>query len=91
MANLKKASVSFTEDILEELKGIARERNQSSSDFINDVLSPHLRRSKKQKFSQKLKQGYLEMGELNLEMAQKYFESENKTFFNYEDRLAECD
>ena len=91
MANLKKVSVSFTKDMLQELKGIAQERNQDCSDFINEILSPHLRRNKANDFSQKLKRGYLEMSELNLEMAQRYFESENKSFFNYEDRLAECD
>lgn len=91
MANLKKVSVSFTNDMLQELRGIAQERNQECSDFINEILSPHLRKNKQQKFSQKLKRGYLEMSDLNLELARKYFRSENKSFFNYEERLAECD
>ena len=91
MKNLKKVSVSFTNDMLQELQGIAQERNQNCSEFINGILSPHLRKNKKKKFSKKLKRGYLEMSDLNLELARKHFLSENKSFFNYEERLAECD
>ncbi|MFO7819563.1 MAG: CopG family transcriptional regulator [Halanaerobacter sp.] len=91
MTNLKKASVSFTNDMLQELQGIAQKRNQEFSDFINEILSPHLSRKKNQRFTQKLKRGYLDMSDLNLELAQKDFKSENKSFFNYEEKLAECD
>ena len=77
--------------MLQELKGIARERNQDCSDFINEILSPHLRKNKKQKLTQELKRGYREMSDLNLALAQEHFKLENKSFFNYEERLAECD
>ncbi|MGM0369614.1 MAG: CopG family ribbon-helix-helix protein [Bacillota bacterium] len=91
MTDLKKPVVSFTNDMVQELKGIARERDQECSDFINEILSPHLIRNRDENFSQKLKSGYLKMGDLNLKLSRKYFKSENKSFFNYEDRLAECD
>ena len=77
--------------MLQELKGIARERNQDCSDFINEILSPHLRKNKKQKLTQELKRGYREMSDLNLALAQEHFKLENKSFFNYEEKLAECD
>lgn len=50
-----------------------------------------LEQLKKRKVKEGMKAGYLEMAKLNLKLATENFDLENKTFFNYEARLAECD
>jgi CopG family transcriptional regulator/antitoxin EndoAI len=48
-------------------------------------------RLKRKKVKEKMKRGYLEMGPINLSLAINNVKVENKTFFIYEARLAECD
>lgn len=85
MTNLQQAMVSLQDDFWEELE-TARVKDQRKND--NQLIKEHLQ---ERKVKEEIKEGYLKMGPINLKLASENFKLENKTFFNYEARLAECD
>ena len=87
MTNLQKAIGSLQDKFiskLDDLESVDLKTSQESNQLVLEQL-------KKRKFKEELKTGYLDMAQVNLKLATENFELENKTFFNYEARLPECD
>ena len=61
------------------------------SEFIREAIILYIEEKKKLNYIDEMKQGYLEMAELNLEIANMGFEIDIKDFKEYEVKLSESD
>ena len=84
MKDSDKITISVPEDIINE----AKELNINIADV---ALSALKRQVKLVKETENLKQGYIEMGEINLGLAELSLEAENEALLNAEHYLTECE
>ncbi|AGB40301.1 hypothetical protein Halha_0290 [Halobacteroides halobius DSM 5150] len=85
MNNLQKAMVTLQDNFIREMD---KAKEVQHEEISNRLV---IERLKERKVKEEMKTGYLDMAKLNLKLATENFRLENKTFFNYEARLAECD
>lgn len=83
--------ISLPDSLLQEVDGVAEEKNQNRSEFIREAMKLYITELRKKEIKKEMKQGYLEMGNLNLELAESAIKTENEDFFKYESRIAECE
>jgi CopG family transcriptional regulator/antitoxin EndoAI len=91
MARQKKILISIPDSLLDEADNMAYSQNINRSEFIRDAIKSYIREKKKKEIAQKLKKGYEEMGNLNLEYSEYSIESDNTQMQLYEKSLAECE
>ncbi|WP_408955561.1 CopG family ribbon-helix-helix protein [Natroniella sp. ANB-PHB2] len=91
LTNLKEVIVSLPNNLLNEIDGFINEEYQDRNEFISEAMEVYIEQLRKNRFRKEMKEGYLKMAQLNIYLATESFLSENKAFFNYEARLAECD
>ena len=77
--------------LLDEADSMAYSQNVNRSEFIREAMKMYIREKKKNEIVQKLKKGYEDMAEINLEWADYCFETDCKLQQNYEEKLAECE
>ncbi|SDC23505.1 MULTISPECIES: CopG family ribbon-helix-helix protein [unclassified Candidatus Frackibacter] len=91
MTNLKRVMISLPDNLLEEVDGVVQEKNQNRSEFIREAMKLYITELRKKEIKREMKQGYLEMGNINLELAEDNINTENRDFFKYETNIAECE
>ncbi|MBQ6895551.1 MAG: ribbon-helix-helix protein, CopG family [Clostridia bacterium] len=91
MARQKKILISIPDSLLDEADNMAYSQNINRSEFIRDAIKSYIREKKKKEIAQKLKKGYEEMGNLNLEYSEYSIGSDNTQIQLYEKSLAECE
>ncbi|MGM0471139.1 MAG: CopG family ribbon-helix-helix protein [Bacillota bacterium] len=89
MTNLKRVMISLPDNLLQEVDGVAKEENQNRSEFIRKAMKLYIAELRREEIKEEMKQGYLEMGRINLELAEDNIKIENRAFFKYEDNIAE--
>jgi len=83
--------ISLPDNLLEEVDGVVQEKNQNRSEFIREAMKLYITELRKKEIKREMKQGYLEMGNINLELAEDNINTENRDFFKYEANIAECE
>jgi len=91
LTNLKRVMISLPDNLLEEVDGVVQEKNQNRSEFIREAMKLYITELRKKEIKREMKQGYLEMGNINLELAEDNINTENRDFFKYETNIAECE
>lgn len=91
MARQKKILISLPDSLLDEADNMASSQNINRSEFIREAMKLYIREKKKADIVGKLKKGYEEMAEFNLEYSEFCIESDNRQLLHYEDLLAECE
>lgn len=86
----RKISVTLPDLLLEEVDTLASSLNRSRSEIIAQMLRQYLREKKSVELKEQLKKGYLEMGELNLTIAENSLLSDEYTCEIYEQFLENC-
>ena len=84
MKDSDKITISVPEDIINE----AKELNINIADVALSALKRQIKLAKE---TENLKQGYIEMGEINLGLAELSLEAENEALLNAEHYLTECE
>lgn len=87
----KKILLSLPSETAQELSLIAEESGCSRSKVLRDAVTSYIREYRKKALEQQLKQGYLAMGEINLEWEDACFSADSTTQFCYEEKLSECE
>ena len=77
----------IVESLLDEVDILASSLNRSRSEIIAAVLSQYLKERKSVEFRERLKKGYLEMGDINLDIAEKSLLSDECAYKIYEEYL----
>lgn len=91
MSQLKKVLITVPDTLLEQVDLIAGKEQRNRSEFVREAMRRYIEEKKKTELQEEMKKGYREMAELNLRLAEMYFEAENDLFSDYEEKLAECE
>jgi len=87
--DLKRIMISLPESLLAEVDGVVSRENKNRSEFIREAMKLYLAERKKRNLREQMKKGYLEMGQINLALAQEGFAAENEVVRYYDRKLAE--
>lgn len=83
--------ISLPDSLLEKVDGVAEKENQNRSEFVRKAMKLYIAELRKEEIKKEMKQGYLEMGNINLKLAEDNIKIENKDFSKYEANIAECE
>jgi CopG family transcriptional regulator / antitoxin EndoAI len=91
LANLKRVMISLPNTLLREVDGFVQKGSGNRSEFIREAMRLYLNEKKRQELREQMRTGYLEMSEINLELADEGISYDVKIIDYYEERLAECE
>ncbi|AZR71980.1 CopG family transcriptional regulator [Anoxybacter fermentans] len=91
MGNLKRVMISLPSSLLKEVDGIVKKEHGNRSQFIREAMQMYIAERQKKELREKMKQGYIEMGQINLELANAGFSVDCGMMLAYEENLAECE
>ncbi|MFW5986112.1 MAG: CopG family ribbon-helix-helix protein [Halanaerobiales bacterium] len=91
LGNVKKVMVSLPNKLLEEIDGYVKKGNGNRSEFIREAMRLYIREKRRQEMREQLRNGYVEMSDINLELAAEGLKYDAKIICYYEESLAECE
>lgn len=91
MSQLKKVLITVPDSLLEAVDSAAKVENVNRSEFVREAMKMYLSERKKRARKEELKKGYQEMAELNLSLAETFFDAEEEALLISEKKLAECE
>lgn len=91
MGNLKRVMISLPNSLLQEVDVIVQQENGNRSQFIREAMQLYIAERQKKEIREKMKQGYIDMAEINLELANSGFAADLGMILEYEENLAECE
>ncbi len=91
MAQQKKILISLSDSLLKEVDALASLQNVNRSEFIREAMKLYIRERKKVEISDRMKKGYEEMAEINLELARYCYDADCRQLLSYEEKLSECE
>ena len=84
MTITKRIMISLPHTLLEEVDGVVEMEKRTRSEFIREAMKLYLQERKKKKIREQMQDGYMEMAQLNLALANEAITVENEA-----DRLAD--
>lgn len=91
MTESKKIVIDLPDSMLKEFDEILNKDNRNRSEFIMEAIILYIEENKKRRLREKMRIGYKEMSQINLEIAEFGFATDCCNLCDYEARLAECD
>lgn len=91
MPGYKKILVAVSEKTNDELSYFSKKLKLSKSELIRSALNGYVKGLKQAEIEEKLKLGYAQMSEINLTLAEMYFEADENDFVSYEEKLSESE
>ena len=91
MSRQKKILISVPDSLLTEVDEFATSQNINRSEFIRDAMRLYIKERKKAELVSKLRRGYEEMSEINLDIAKFCVSADEQQQLSYEAKLLECD
>jgi CopG family transcriptional regulator/antitoxin EndoAI len=91
MSTSKRLVVNLSETLYLEFNKALEKDCKKRSEFIREAIILYIEEKKRLNYIDEMKQGYLDMAELNLEIADMGFEIDIKDFKEYEAKLSESD
>ncbi len=90
--NIKRVMISLPHNLLKEIDGFVQEKGSGNrSEFIKEAMKLYLHEKKRQKIREQLRNGYIKMSNINLELADEGIEYDARIMSYYEETLAECE
>lgn len=77
-SNTKRIMISIPQNLLQEVDGLVKKENSNRSELIRQAMKMYLRERKKRHIRETMKQGYMEMANINLNMASEAFQAEEE-------------
>lgn len=87
----KKILIALPLELVEGVDEASCAEGISRSEFIRRALGDCLKEQRRKLLRERLKNGYIEMGDINLSLAELCFEADNDTQMYYEEKLSECE
>ncbi|HLR34481.1 MAG TPA: ribbon-helix-helix protein, CopG family [Tissierellales bacterium] len=87
MAETKRIMVSLPDSLLEEVDFIVSMEEKNRSEFIREAMKLYIREKRKVEMCEELKNGYKEMSQINLSLAEMGFEQDMVELDIYEAKL----
>ncbi len=89
MAESKRIMISLPESLLAEVDGIVTIENRNRSEFIREAINSILHERRKKGIREQMRNGYLEMAQLNLTICRELFNVEQEVVLYYEETSVE--
>ncbi len=83
--------ISLPNSLLQEVDGIVKKENGNRSQFIREAMQLYIAERQRKDLREKMKKGYIEMSEINLELANEGLFADEGAIIAYEKSLAECE
>ncbi len=74
----KRIMISLPHHLLEEVDGVVEREQSNRSEFIRQAMKLYLRERKKRHIRETMQRGYMEMANINLNMASEAFQAEEE-------------
>ena len=87
----KKISITLPEDIISDIDKLSADLHISANTLVESIVKSYLAERRRIENKANLKQGYLEMAEINLSIAKECFNSDQATQDAYEHYLMGCE
>ena len=81
--------ISLPESLLAEVDGIVTIENRNRSEFIREAINSILHERRKKGIREQMRNGYLEMAQLNLAICRELFNVEQEVELYYEETSVE--
>jgi CopG family transcriptional regulator/antitoxin EndoAI len=91
VSELKKILISLPDTLLQEVDTIVTVERINRSEFIRRAMKLYIREKRKIELRDQMKKGYQEMAEINLNIAEMFFNADGELQIGYEEKLAECE
>lgn len=91
MAELKKILISLPDNLLKEVDTIVSVEKTNRSELVREAMKLYIRERRKIEMRDKMKKGYQEMADINIKLAEIFFEVDNEQQQKYEERLGELE
>lgn len=91
MAESKRIMISLPDCLLKEIDNIVMSEKTNRSEFVRKAMKLYLREKSKIELREKMKNGYLEMANINLSLAELGLSLDISSLENYEVKMAECE
>jgi len=91
MSGSKKLVVSLSETLYNEFDKALREDSKKRTEFIREAIILYISDRKRSNDFERMKKGYLEMAQLNIEISELCFDGEMCELKEYEAMLSESD
>lgn len=88
LAETRRIIVSLPESIIEEVDGIVSTEKKNRSDFIKEAIYSVLLERRRAGIREQMRQGYVEMAQINLTLAKDLCQAEEEATICYERKLA---
>ncbi|GAA0351742.1 CopG family transcriptional regulator/antitoxin EndoAI [Bacillus horti] len=76
--NTKRIMISIPQHLLQEVDGVVEKENSNRSELIRQAMKMYLTERKKRHIREIMKKGYMEMANINLNMASEAFLAEEE-------------
>lgn len=73
MANTKRIMISLPHNLLKEVDGVVEKENSNRSELIREAMKLYLLERKKRYIRESMQKGYMEMANINLDLASESF------------------
>lgn len=87
MAETKRIMVSLPNSLLKEVDFIVSMENKNRNEFVKEAMKLYLREKRRVEVFERLKNGYVEMSQINLSLAEIGFEQDMVELNIYEAKL----
>ena len=91
MAQYKKILISIPNNLLEELDSIVSNEKTNRSMLVREAMNLYIREKRKIELRDKMRNGYEQMAEINLRLAEGCFGADNDQECRCEERLGEME
>ena len=76
--NLREITIKLPQSMLKEVDGVVQHENGDWSDFMYQATKMYLREKKKRHIRESMRNGYMEMAKINLNIASDAFQAEEE-------------
>ncbi len=83
--------ISLPNKLLKEFDVFVQKGNGNRSQFIREAMKLYIKEKRRQEIREQLRDGYIEMSEINRELAAEGLLCDAETMYYYEESLAECE
>lgn len=73
MANTKRIMISLPQNLLQEVDGVVERENSNRSELIREAMKLYLKERQKRQIRESMQKGYMEMANINLDLASESF------------------
>ncbi len=91
MSRQKKILISLPDALLTDVDNLATSRKINRSELVREAMRTYIDKQKRASLEKSLKEGYIAMGDINIEIAELSLEADNIQQQSYEEKLAECE